>query len=296
MVGQIVMTLREATAAVGSESEMPAGADEMIHNTTDEGRADSPALPPPPTLAPIVRERLDGYQVLRRDDGRDYWSLVRQFQNNQLHAIKLPTNRRIPERSAYLVEAWGKKFVFKREAAPIRKFETAMSALIHGPFYSRLMLDVDRALRQGCDFIQNIYLVAEKINGRVAQETFIILEYLEGKTLKAVPDEKVFYPEVGKTLDRLHAYRLALVDTNTGNIIYSDGRLKIIDLSNKSWYRIGRAKDVARFKYVFGIVLDPGGMLDRLLVALFSLHYRALVAMRRFKRNRLKRQSTRTKI
>ncbi|MDR0362675.1 MAG: hypothetical protein LBJ46_08360 [Planctomycetota bacterium] len=215
---------------------------------------------------PIIRhETRDGFNVYVKDDGRDYWDILRRFMDGRLEAERYPYT--IADHRVYFIADGGRKYVLKHDWEKDPRLEIRLWRWLCGPFYSRLMRRVDRAAAEGCDVIQEIYLVAEKIGERAYPETYALIEFCPGGCLAAQDSIAKYHPAIIETVQKLHRHRLAFLDVHARNIIVQDdGGLKIIDVSNRGTFLLGRAKDVVRLRQRYGIDLPSRGAVEKLMV------------------------------
>lgn len=218
------------------------------------------------TNPPIVGKKIGDYDVLMLGDGTDYWSVVQQF---------LPTldtsEHRTDHRQVAIADVGGRRYVFKRDATPVTYWECKLSRLWYGPVYSKVMRETHRALAEGCDIIQRVYLVAERMEKGLAKESFILLEFIPGHSLH---EEDVFslQDQLRDTMTKLHRYRVASMDPNPGNFITNNGSLSVIDLSFRDGFPMGRAKDYVYLKDVYEVDLPDAGLLNRFLIAVVRVN------------------------
>lgn len=222
----------------------------------------------------VIASRRDGYYVYRLGDDDTYWDMFLRFRRGELKG-KLLTNV-LKERDVHLVEDGGRRYVIKvdrggwgfgRESRPERIF----LKFFWGPFYSRLMRRVTRALANGCDAMQTIRLVAERRTLQYCHEAVIILDYVEGKTLHELGDPAPYLERTREAMLSLHANRLALCGVSLYNFVVTEaGKVKAIDLECRGFFRVDRIKDVIRVKRLLGIDLPVEGWLDRFLYRFFT--------------------------
>ena|GEM_PF-2767555 len=251
----------------------------------------------PRTAGGLLERFADGYRILEKDDGTDYWSIAKRFLNKEFPAKRLP-NLCPDVREVYLADVDGRPLVLKRENGPPRKLEKLAWQLLAGPFNSSLMRRVNRAVNGGCRAVPDMYLAAERMRGPVCVEAIVLMEYLEGRTLLetnflerraglagAVHPRPVgqdfrlidYYAKGGllrlrldkwmeaairETMSSLHSHGLAHCDLHPSNILVGGGEVRIIDLGCRGTLLLSRAKDLARLKARYGIDSSaPGALL-----------------------------------
>lgn len=205
---------------------------------------------------------VDGFTVRELADGSDYRGLLRRFLAGGVE----------PERRFGAGDKWGaifswegRRFVLKYNAQPIKYWENKASRLVRGPVFSRIMRKSNEAIARGCDIIQRVYLVAERMERGLARESYMLTEYIPGESLEG---EAANLPaaEIVATLQRLHEYKLALIDPHPGNFIRTDNGLKIIDLTFRDGFLMGRAKDIVMSRRYMGIDVPATGLVSRFMV------------------------------
>lgn len=229
--------------------------------------------------AGIRSAEIDGYRVQWKDDGTDYPKLWADFKAGRLQTTRFFTNS--VHRRVYRVEADGRRFVMKIDLETDARFEKRLWDRIGGTPYSRLIKFTNRAVNQGCSIVQDIFLVAEKMDGSSCREACLIAEYVEGRSFVAEEyvegktvdqlerDFRPWLPAMGRALADLHDWGLASNDVQPGNFILTENGLKIIDLSLDSpiwicqandmlkmrrWYHVDAPVRGARRKAVYGLM------------------------------------------
>lgn len=201
----------------------------------------------------ITTARKDGYKLFIKDDGFDYTRLWEDFRAGRIEDVF--TIRDYGKREVHRVGYAGRKFIIKIDREISRHLEVKAWRAIQGPFYSRQMKAVNRAIQGGCRVTPDIYFVAEKEGGLLCRESYIILEFLEGRVLASEPDYTPFYPGIIEAIEELHKYDLVLSDANDWNIMLTPEGVRIIDLSWKGITWSGKGKDVVILKQLYGIEL-----------------------------------------
>lgn len=201
----------------------------------------------------IVTAARDGYKLFIKDDGFDYTGLWEDFRAGRIaDSVCL---RDYGKREVHRVGYAGRRFIVKIDREISRHLEVKVWRALQGPFYSRQMRAVHRAVRDGCRATPEIYFVAEKEGGWLCRESYSIQEFLEGRVLAEAEDYKPFYPGIVAAFEDLHRHNLALSDLNDHNIMLTPEGVKIIDLSWKGIPWSGKGKDVVILKQLYGIDL-----------------------------------------
>lgn len=219
--------------------------------------------------AKILHRRQDGYRLYIKDDGRDYAAMWSAFRRGELPVLQ--TFKKNAKREVYLVESDGKKYVLKIVYVVSKHPETRLWYFFVGPFHSRNMRRVSRALANGCTRLADIYFVAEKEGSRLCSESVIIMEYFEGPQLADIGGANAHKEAVREGMMEIHAHNLAFNDCNGANMIMTAQGLRFIDMDFDSLPCIGMASDIMRMKKDHGIVVPPRNF----TVLLAMLYYKA---------------------
>lgn len=228
----------------------------------DAGRRDHVARS---KKAPIVESRVDDFNLYVKDDGFDYWGLIEQFRMGFLPVRELK-NRHPDVRRVFVVEADGRKLLLKWEMAREKSIEKLAWQFFTAPFYSRLMRKVNKAVNAGCDVMQDMYLVAERVSGRICREAFAITDYIEGRHITTPEEERRHGQAIIDAMRTLHAHGLAVCDIHHSNMLVTDDGVKFIDLTCRGTTLLSQAKDVARLKARLNLHLDVSGVANKLAV------------------------------
>lgn len=207
--------------------------------------------------------RSGAYTIHRLDDGTDYWAILQDFEAGLIpYAAEYGEERR----KTYIVDVDDRRFVIKYDSRPIEHLDSRIVRALRGPVFRTLMLRANDAIRRGCDIIPRIFLVAEKMAGSVAAESVMIVEYVVGLPLDAGECVRR-RDEIRRVLEKLHSYKLAHLDIHRGNFIVTEHGLKLIDLSFKDGFALGRAKDVLRARHRLDIQLSCRSLLEKAMMA-----------------------------
>ncbi|UQZ87974.1 lipopolysaccharide core biosynthesis protein [Deltaproteobacteria bacterium Smac51] len=217
---------------------------------------------------------IDGYRVQWKDDGTDYPAIWCDFKDGKLDSIvQLHTN--CPDRSVFRMETEKGPLVLKHDWERDSRLEKRILRFLTGPWYSRLIRLTNRAVNRGCDIVQDVYLVAEKMEGRFCVDSWLIAEFVEGTVAPASPKYSSLSHELAAVVGRLHDCGLASNDAHGGNFVITDnGEVKIIDLSLTSPLIICQANDILKIKRAYNIDVPVHGFWRRLAAALVTLKYR----------------------
>ncbi len=234
--------------------------------------------PIPGEPSALLEENKDGFTVYRHPSHPDLWPLICDFRVNIEMGTVLSDWH--PDRRVVKVEYGGTQYVLKWLKDGSSRWEKKIQEKLHGPFYPRLMQQVVMARRLGCDVIQEIFLVAERLLPDGARETYIVLEYIHGKPVSSGTECISHRCEVAAAFEKLHSYKLALGDVNYKNLILVGNVIKIIDLSARGFFRLGRIKDAVRIRMRYGIRLPVRGFFDHILYWFVLIQHQAFYRVR----------------
>lgn len=235
-----------------------------------------------------MRHRVvDGYAVQYVDAGIDYCDIVRRFEAGELTAEQ--SFQRTANRRVHIVVSGGRRYVLKYRSMRIRHIESKISRLVYGEMFSRIMRLCNGAFLRGCDFVQRVYLVAEKYEGDYSHSVSLF-EYIEGTPLSEKDEVEKYLPQMLEKISELHKHGLAFCDPNPGNFIVTDDGLKVIDLSFRNSFRVCKAKDVVMVKEHYGVDMPVRSVTDKIMVAMVDCNRTLRRWIRRRKRARLERK------
>lgn len=210
------------------------------------------------TGAAILEAEIDGYRVKWKNDGVNYSEIWKKFKDGQLPTTRFFTNSCF--RQVYKAEIDGRHYILKIDRETDPRFEKRLWDRLGGTAYSRLIKFTNRAVSRGCHVVQDVYLVAEKMNGPSCQEAYLVAEfvegqsfvaeeYVEGKTISDLErDFRPWLPAMGEALADLHDWGLASNDVQPGNFILTTQGLRVIDLSLDSPIFICQANDMLKMR------------------------------------------------
>lgn len=210
----------------------------------------------------ISRRIVDEYTVHMKMDGSDYLDLYLRLRRNEIpYKVLLHDD---DGHFVRLVETDGRAFVFKRVKGQDANLETTLWQLFAGPFYSGLMRRVNRAVARGCRVVPDMYLVAERMIGRLCVDKYLLTEFIPGRSMEKLDDPALHRDAIAAAFSELHRYDLSLGNVKAGNMVWNGSEVKFIDLSTRCTQWTGRAKDVVRLRRTFGVSLPDRGLADRL--------------------------------
>lgn len=236
-----------------------------------------------PSYAGIIKKQTPDYNFFIKDDGTDYlkiWSDVRQ---GRLPEQDCKLLRKTLTVEVYLVNAAGRQFIFKIDRGYPHHLDSKIWRLILGPFYSTQMKVINRAVNNGNKATADFYLVAEERSGLISRESHILMEYLQGHTLRFEKSIAPFHDQLVALFNDLHANRMALCDVHADNIFVTPDGLRVIDLSWRGSFWTGKAKDTIFLKSKFGVELPDRTTSDKLAVLCMRAMYRMRAGRRKLK-------------
>ncbi len=239
--------------------------------------------------APVFRggER-DGFAMQWVEDGSDYPAILEEFWRGRIQGDRLAAQ---PDRETFRVKVGERTLVIKRSMAPFGRPRRRLWELVSGTAFSRLFRETWAAIGRGCDFIPEIYLVAEKYAGhRLCVDSYLIAQYIEGEVLGPGRQPSAEWLEaLGDTVGRLHAVGLASGAAHAGNLVRTDRGWKMIDLSFKGPMIVCQGHDLLDMKRKFGVEIPAQSPALKIVAALVFLKYRWHLWRREFKKRLARR-------
>ncbi len=232
-----------------------------------------PAHPSAPEPNALLTGERDGYRLKWKNDGTDYPAIWEAFRRGELSGPSLSRPRRRLFRETRLVEAGGRRFLVKRDWHVEKRLEKRfLYWFMRGTRYSRLIEFVNRAVGHGCNLVQDIYFVAEKMDGNTCLEAWLIADFMPGVPLER-RDVAVWADELGRTVLKIHEWGLACNDIQPYNFIRTDqGVIKAIDMDMSSPVVVCQVNDLWRMRSLFGLKAPwRGGPLKRFLWAVIGV-------------------------
>ncbi len=206
----------------------------------------------------------DGFRIQWKNDGTDYPALWEAYRRGELQRTPLARGR--PFREADLVEALGRRFLMKRDWHVEKRLEKRFWYRVWGATrYSRIIRLINNAVRQGCDVVQDVFLVAERMSGPICQEAYLIADYMEGSVLPA-KEADLWLADLTRSIARIHEFGLACNDIQSYNFIRTtEGIIKGIDLDISSPLIICQVNDALEMKRRFNVDLPLKGPVRKVL-------------------------------
>jgi undecaprenyl-diphosphatase len=165
------------------------------------------------------------------------------------------------DRKVFLVSEAGRRYVLKDSVGIFNTREKLLFFLLFGPASRRLFWEENRAVRENCDALAKVYLVAERTDWFFPRRTISIAEYLPGENLEGLSRQAVdgSRKRVRELVAKLHKHRIAWVDVSLSNLIVNGEEMKVIDIPFIYPFQIGYFKDVVKLRSRMSIdILDDG--------------------------------------
>lgn len=218
------------------------------------------------TMQKIIIKHKNGFNLYQRemDTNIDYWQIVNDYIQGKIVGKNLSSGN--IDRSVARININGRNFIIKCEKERDSRLEKRIMRKISGPYFSRLFFRLIKAQDQGCRLTNDIYFVAEKMQGKESIETWIIAEFVEGTVLSDIPDITQYYPEIKILINQLHLYSLSSNDIHAGNFVLTGTGLKIIDLSDYGNLMICKANDLIALKRFYDIEPDHKNLVYRFVM------------------------------
>lgn len=228
---------------------------------------------------------IDGFRLKWKDDGFDYPGLWLAFRRGEKKGEVISDTGR--HKSAWRLQADGRLFLVKRDEHQEKRLEKRLAyLLLKGARYSRMIKLINRAVAQGCRDAQEVFFVAEKMEGGICREAWLLADFKPGRSLSA-DEAKNARAELLALMGRIHHYGLASNDIQPYNFIRTDqGRLMLIDLDVSGPIIVCQANDVLMMEYKFGYKPDLSGRPGLRLVTGLLLWRNRLRAVSRFFRGK----------
>ncbi|MDR1744996.1 MAG: hypothetical protein LBS30_04500 [Planctomycetota bacterium] len=217
-------------------------------------------------------------------DGRDYRELLDLARSGKIAATRPKAGS--PEHHTLITEYGGKKYVVKKAMRQYHHFDSRLKYRLFGsPFFST-MKKVEKAIENGCDRIQRIYLLEEtaerdRKKNAICVNAWIVLDYLPGDMLLGHKDAGELIKKIPGAIEEIHGYKLVQLDCNLGNFIVSEGRIKIIDIFFTSNPFFGPAcRAVRKLKKAYNLDIPVNGVANRIVFAFAGAVYSGIDAWR----------------
>lgn len=200
----------------------------------------------------LLSKEIDGFRVQWKNDGVDYPAIWRAFRNDKLPVRPIAVNRRF--RSTHLLTLGDRQYLMKKDWHVERRLEKRLLYFLMGGTtrYSRIIQLINRAIGRGCRSAQDIFLVAERMEGPVCVEAWLIADFMPGHALD-MGEAMANLDELVETVRDIHRHGLACNDIQPYNFIRTaEGEVKGIDMDISSPLWICQANDVWTMKRRFG--------------------------------------------
>lgn len=209
----------------------------------------------------ITTQTYGDYTLYIKNDGYDYTKLWRGFVNGNRDGVR--TIRLEDVREVYYIEDSGRKFILKIDRYVPQRFEKKIRYIFFSPYFSRQMRQINYAIQQGCDLVPEYYFVAEKKQGLVITESYILQEYIEGEHFSSMEIARDNAGNIIAAVKKLHSFGLVHCDLNLDNIFVTPSGIRFIDFSSTGSRLGGLGKDILRLRDHFGITMPLTSLLEK---------------------------------
>jgi tRNA A-37 threonylcarbamoyl transferase component Bud32 len=227
----------------------------------------------------VLEEKVGAWRFTWKNDGFDYQALLNRFLSGEIPSQRLTTGSAY--RMVYKVEYAGRTFVLKKDTETDPRLEKKLWFRLAGTLYSRLIRLTAKAIKKGCPVLQDVFLVAEKMDGHSCQEAYVIAEYVPGQSfINEVYEEgkPIIFLRPGsninliaQALSTLHDYGLASNDAIISNFILTkDNKIKIIDLTTNTPVLIAQANDIIKMRRSYKTDVPTKSLFVKIITALLS--------------------------
>jgi heptose II phosphotransferase len=244
-------------------------------------------------------QHIDGYKILLKEDGTDYTGIWRDFRvklpaapPRQIYDNNVKTLKKDAVREVYLLDTRQGRFIMKIDHRVPRHLEMRLWNLLAGPFHSRQMRAINKAVAGGCRVTPEFFLVAEKMRRGLCREAWILQEFCPGPTIAEAGGYAPHLPAIRRAMEELHRYGLAASDINGGNLLLCEDGVKVIDLTWNGTAWAGKAQDLARLKNRCGLELPARGLKLKSALAWILLKHRLRDALHNSRNPRSKENSS----
>lgn len=156
------------------------------------------------------------------------------------------------------IEIGGKTYILKNISGHKHRTAYYFQNAVRGSYTFRLARAVHRAVEKNREARRcpEIYLAANRMKFGVPVESCLLMEFIDGKDVTAIPDGIARYGNAcAETVAWLHENGIVHSDACADNFIVEKrtGKVFAIDVSGKVPTGIQKAKDRARIEQVFGV-------------------------------------------
>lgn len=207
----------------------------------------------------IYRCRIDGWKVLFSDEDKDAKAVFEKFlslRNADGTVALVASGRTGPVYK--ITYGNGRTYILKHDLRKRHRFDYLVQSFFRGSNAFRLLKSFAAARARHPEFhnVADVLLVADRRRFHCVLESFILMEFVEGKSLEEIPRGcEIYRGEVASIVSWLHENGMAHGDVHAGNFIKEDGTgtIRAIDLSGKPPTPIVRASDRIRLEEKFGV-------------------------------------------
>lgn len=190
----------------------------------------------------ICKKKIRKLTVFVKDDDHLYEDILNDFLSYRMTIKKILRDEK--ETKVWLIDTERGPMVLKLYVPQTRLADRIIKSCVKRDYYESLIYKTDKAVKQGADFINDVYLIAQRKVLNFVYMHIILMEYVDGvqlADLDVITDElKV---DIKNMIDKLHAHNMVSGAPHLENIMLTKNGPKLIDLSGKKCYFVSRARD-----------------------------------------------------
>lgn len=209
------------------------------------------------------------YTILLKNDQVDYLGMFKRFCDGELETEAIPVSHSMHK--VWRAKYADKTYIIKLDQEKPKHLENKIWAWLQGPFYSKQMKGVRKAIANGCQSVPDIYLVAEKRGRFLCESSIIIMEFITGTKHSPQDKSKAAHKLLADAMLDIHKHGLALGDCNAGNFLITENGCKIIDLSWHGSALIGKAQDITAMQRRYGISIPAKNAAEKMALLYMKL-------------------------
>lgn len=220
----------------------------------------------------IYKKKTGKYTVFIKDNDRFYENILHDFLSYRINITKLLRSE--DETKVWLISTERGPMIIKLYIPKTKKLERVLKSLVKRDFYESLIYKTNNAVNRGANFINDIYLLAQKKVFNYAYVHIILMEYIEGTQIRDLePISDDLKKEIKGVIEKLHTYNMVSGAPHKENTMLTKDGIKLIDLSGKNCTSVTRAIDRIELEKYIGIKNDN-----------FDLGYYVFVYRKKLKR------------
>lgn len=203
----------------------------------------------------VTKAKFAGYTVYTSGNEQYFIDILDDFLHSRLTTIKV--FRSIPDTKVSLIEKEGKQYVLKVFTPKEKRNERFFKSFFRGDYYLTLLKQTVMLRQRGVTFPNDFHLLAETKIFNFASRFIMIIEYIPGVEMDILAEKGELTDQIKsqvlESVKVLHQNKVIFDDAHKQNFMLSDGQVRVIDLSGKSYSRFRAAKDFIDLERHFGI-------------------------------------------